>query len=237
MSVQGEGSGKGRPTSGPLGISKKDPQVRRRELLGSGGSSSLAAALVQLCTQRAPQLIRSQHGSDILVEVCRGGEGGLLEECLEGASAGIQEVHDALVAAAAGTASACGDENDEDEEAAASEQDPVLSHYFGSRALRRLVLAAGEGGAAAAACTRKLWSGALQGRCKDWVDTHAAKVLAALMHCGDAATQAAVAKELKPLVQGSLEEWAARLIAKQQPQQPQRPATKQQQQKRKQKKQ
>jgi pumilio family protein 6 len=204
-----------RPTSGPLGVSKKQPDLRRRELLSSGGASSLAAALVALCTEQAAQLIRSQHGSDILVEVCRGGEGGLLEECLEDAAA-LGAVHDALVAAVADRSGSGSEE--EVEEGEAKQKEPVLSHFFGSRALRRLVLASSAedaSGAAAAAFCSKLWHGALQGHCGEWVGTHAAKVVAALLQCGDEEVKAAVATELKPLALpgGSLEEWATQLTS------------------------
>lgn len=210
--LQGGGA---RPTSGPLGASKKDPEVRRRELLGGGGGASLAAALAQLCAQQAGRLIRSQHGSDVLAEVCRGGEGGLLEGCLEAAPTSLADVHDALVAAVAGGADAATASQQGSE---GGEQEPVLSHFFGSRALRRLVLASGDGGgsgAAAGAFAAKLWAGALRGRCKQWVGTHAEKVLAALAQCGEAATRAAVRKELAPLVGGSLDDWAAKLTSKQ----------------------
>ncbi|PRW61613.1 pumilio-like protein 24 [Chlorella sorokiniana] len=215
-----EGGAGGRATSGPLGLSKKDPDVRRKELMGGGAPASLAAALCALCAQQAGQLVRSQHGSDILVEVCRGGESGLLLECLgEGAQEQLAAVHDALVAAVAGSGeAAAADDDDEEEGAQQQQQEPVLSHFFGSRALRRLVLASSDGGAAgeaAAAFAGKLWRGALAGQCKQWVDTHAAKVIAAVLHCGDAATKQAAAKELKPLVKGcSLDEWADRLTSK-----------------------
>ncbi|KAL4423682.1 hypothetical protein ABPG75_000983 [Micractinium tetrahymenae] len=217
-----EGGGGARPTSGPLGASKKDPLVRRRELLSGSGSGSLAAALAQMCAEQAGKLIRSQHGSDVLVEVCRGGEDGVLESCLEGAGTSLADVHDTLVAAIAGSSSdaAAASQEDGEEEEAAGEQEPVLPHFFGSRALRRLVLASSDGGssgAAAGAFAGKLWAGALRGRCKQWVGTHAEKVLAALVQCGDAGTKAAARKELAPLVSGSLDEWAAKLTAKQPP--------------------
>lgn len=187
--------------------------MRRRELLASGGSSSLATALIKLCTEHAPQLMRSQHGSDILVEICRGGEGGLLEECL-GEAGLLGTAHDALVAAVVGS-SADAAEGSKEEGMLAQLQDPALTHFFGSRALRRLVLASSAtdaSGAAAASFASKLWHGALQGRCHDWVDTHAAKVLAALLQCGDEEVKQAATQELKALVPGSLEEWAAQLL-------------------------
>ncbi len=213
-----QGGAGGRPTSGPLGLSKKDPDVRRKELLAGGAPASLAAALCALCAQQAGQLVRSQHGSDILVEVCRGGEGGLLLECLgDDAADQLAAVHDALVAAVAGGSEQAAAE-EEEEEGGQQQQEPVLPHFFGSRALRRLVLASNDGGAAGeavAAFAGKLWRGALAGSCKQWVDTHAAKVLAAVLHCGDAATKQAAAKELKPLVKGcSLDEWADRLTSR-----------------------
>lgn len=195
--------------------------MRRRELLGGGGGgASLAAALVQLCAERAGELIRSQHGSDVLVEVCRGGEGGLLEGCLEGAGASLADVHDALVAAVACGADATAAAAPQQDGQQGRQEEPVLSHFFGSRALRRLVLASGDGGgsgAAAGAFAAKLWAGALRGHCRQWVGTHAEKVLAALAQCGEAATKAAARKELAPLVGGSLDEWAAKLTAKQPP--------------------
>lgn len=119
-----QGGGGGRPTTGPLGISKKDPDVRRRELLGGGAPASLAAALCALCAQQAGQLVRSQHGSDVLMEVCRGGEGGLLLECLgEGAAEQLAAVHDALVAVVAGgDEQAVEEEEEEEEEEAAAEE-------------------------------------------------------------------------------------------------------------------
>ena len=63
--------------SGPrvLGLSKKEGALRRRELLGSG-PSSLAAALTALVSERAGPLLRSPHGSEVVIEVARGGDGG-----------------------------------------------------------------------------------------------------------------------------------------------------------------
>ena len=64
--------------SGPrvLGVSKKDPVLRRKELLSAGGTSSLATALTALVAGRAGPLLRSAHGASVVVEVSRGGDGG-----------------------------------------------------------------------------------------------------------------------------------------------------------------
>ncbi|KXZ52825.1 hypothetical protein GPECTOR_8g209 [Gonium pectorale] len=205
-----------------LGASKKDPQLRRRELLGSG-PKSLSAALTAVVAAEAPALLRSAHSCELVVEVARGGEQGLLFEL---DPAGVRSVHDALVADAARSqeemAAAVG-EADEDEEAgpgpAPADREHVLLSYFSSRALRRLLLAAaeekgqGSGGGAAAAFATALWEGVLQGRCKQWLGSHAEKVLAALLHCGVEPVVAAASKELKPLVKQPLEEWASKFLS------------------------
>lgn len=58
-----------------LGVSKKSPDVRRAELLGSG-PSSLAAALTRACTAHASAWLRSPTACDVVVEAARGGTGG-----------------------------------------------------------------------------------------------------------------------------------------------------------------
>ena len=216
-----EGSGKGsRPTSGPLGASKKDPEVRRRELLGGPDNASLAAALAALCAERAASLVRSQGGAEVLLEVCRGGEGGLLAEAV--GEEALAAVHDALVAAvAAGSsaaAAAAGSGSDEEGREEEVAEEPALLNFFGSRMLRRLVLASADGGpsgAAASGFVEKLWRSALEGQCSRWVDTHAAKVLAALLHSGVPAVKPVAAAELRPLLPKgqSCEEWAAKFVS------------------------
>lgn len=62
-----------------LGLSKKDPTLRRKELLGSG-PKSLTAKITSLCAERAGDLIRSPAGCDLMVEVARGGLGGELRQ-------------------------------------------------------------------------------------------------------------------------------------------------------------
>lgn len=55
--------------------SKKDAEVRRRELLGSG-KGSLAAELASLCVEHAGGLLVCPKGCDILAEVATGAEAG-----------------------------------------------------------------------------------------------------------------------------------------------------------------
>lgn len=208
-----------------LGSSKKDPAVRRRELLGSG-PKSLSAALTAVVAGAAAALVRSPHGGELVVEVARGGEGGLLAEL---DAAGVGAVQEALVEDAArspeevaeAAGAGIGDDEEEVEAGVAGPAPAAAEHvflnFFSSRALRRLLLAAAEeedgSGGAAANFAKQLWERAVKGRCKQWVGTHAEKVLAALLHCGVPEVQAAAAKELKPLVKGPVEEWASKFLS------------------------
>ena len=60
---------------GTLGVSKKSPDVRRAELLGTG-AKSLAAAITSACRKHACAWLRSPTACDVLVEVARGSSGG-----------------------------------------------------------------------------------------------------------------------------------------------------------------
>ncbi|GAB4820309.1 hypothetical protein N2152v2_007355 [Parachlorella kessleri] len=238
----GEGGGGSRPASGPLGVSKKDDSTRRRELLGAG-ASGLGGALAALCVSHADELLRSQYGCDVVVEACRGGEGGLLAECA--GEAAVTALHRAVAAAVASSAqgpqqqeqqqqqqeggggkgaSEGEDEGSRGAQQAQQQQEPLLEQYFASRALRRLVLSsapqAGQSGvdavqSPATRCVELLWAeGGLRGRCERWVGGHAAKVLAALVRCGSGAVRVAAAEELAPLVAPQgVEEWAERFAA------------------------
>ena len=79
----------------PLGESKKDPEARRRELLGAGG---FGAALVALVSEGASALLRLPAGCDVVAEVARGAQGGLLWQSQREA---VEAVHAAIVEAAA----------------------------------------------------------------------------------------------------------------------------------------
>lgn len=59
----------------PLGPSKKDPLVRRRELLGSG-KGSLAARLLAAVTDAAAALLHGKNSGDLISEAVRGGSDG-----------------------------------------------------------------------------------------------------------------------------------------------------------------
>ena len=59
----------------PLGPSKKDPLVRRQELLGSG-KGSLAARLLAAVTNAAATLLHGKNSGDLISEAMRGGSDG-----------------------------------------------------------------------------------------------------------------------------------------------------------------
>ena len=61
----------------PLGPSKKDPLLRRRELLGSG-KGSLAARLLAAITDAAATLLHGKNSGDLISEAMRGGSDGAL---------------------------------------------------------------------------------------------------------------------------------------------------------------
>jgi pumilio family protein 6 len=210
-----------------LGESKKDPAVRRQELLGSG-PDSLGAQLVSLCAEHAVQLLASPVGSEVLVEVARGAAGGLLWQQHQ---AGVQAVHQALlqqlqqdVAALSSSGKQQPKQQQQNgkkgkgsggSEEAAGAAEPLLTHYYASRALRRLLLAAGsdeDEGAAARAFAEQLWQQVLQGQCKHLVGGHAEKVVAGLLHCNVRPVEQAVTAELKPLVGGDVQQWAAKFL-------------------------
>jgi pumilio family protein 6 len=186
--------------SGPLGLSKKDANLRRKELFVGAG---LGKALVTLCTDSAAELLAMQHAADVLVEVCRGGEGGVLEEVVGEES--IDAVQAATVAAAIA-------KNDGD----GSKGEQLLQSYFGSRALRRLVLASrdqGRAGKAAQRFVKLLWERGLKGRCAEIRASHAAKVLGAVVHSACPAVGAAV-KELELSGVDDVSKWADTFTAR-----------------------
>lgn len=81
----------------------------------------------------------------------------------------------------------------------------------------RLVLYAteqGPGGELARQFSQRLWKEVLSGHCKQWVGTHAEKVLAAVLHADPAIRKAAQA-ELAPLIKPkSVDEWIGQFVGK-----------------------
>ena len=166
----GEGSTK-KQTSGPLGVSKKDNDTRRKEVLQGG----LGKALVTACLENAASMLTTQHAADVLAEAAGCA---ILEQALGGSDGeGLNQVHAAIV-----------------EEVKKEKTDEhVALNFFGSRALRRLILLASDTTPStnneststsitpAARFVELVWTDALQGNCKRWYGTHAEKILAAVV--------------------------------------------------------
>lgn len=179
----------------PLGLSKKDHDTRLKEIWSGG----LGKALVLHCSsaQAAKSLLSTQHAADIVVDVARGGNGGLFEEVV-GVEM-INKVHAAIVEACMPPSP--------------GEVD-VLQDYFGSRALKRLVLSSAESarGNAASRFVEAFWSGVLKGRCGDLRETHAAKIVAAVCCAGTAKVKKAASAELRRAGVADPEGWASTLL-------------------------
>lgn len=78
-----------------MGVSKKDPQVRRKELLQDSG---LAQALVDACVRNVGPFLRSQYATDVVCEVAGAGAGGVLWDMVP---AGVEALHAAIADLAA----------------------------------------------------------------------------------------------------------------------------------------
>lgn len=173
-------------TSEVLGLSKKDQFLRRKEIL----QGSLGKALIELCSKSTKALFsESAHGADLLMEVIfGGGPDGVLSEAVGENS--IHQVQDILVGVLKEDISSTEDDN------------YILSSYFGSRALRRALLALPPHSSStsqalplSARFVNKLWEDVVQGHLKQLINTHAAKVLAAILH--SPATSGTIQREFK----------------------------------------
>ncbi|XP_024527180.1 pumilio homolog 24 isoform X2 [Selaginella moellendorffii] len=165
-------------------ISKKDPFLRRTELLSKSG---FAQKLVEACATNAGELLRSPLGKDVIYEVARGGVDGIM---LKATPEGISSVHKAIADLAA---------LPKDKK---TEEEHVLEHYHASRTIRRLVLDSSchklDGSSESFA--QMLWSLALQGRCTTWARGHSAKVVAAFRDSEDPAVRRVAKSEINSLV-------------------------------------
>ncbi|KAK6930214.1 CPL domain [Dillenia turbinata] len=159
----------------PVVGGKKDPSLRRRELLLESG---LAESLVTTCIENAAELLESKFGKEILYEVATGGEGGILNPTLNDK---IEELHGAIASLAALPKS--------DE----ASKEHVLENFHSSRTIRRLVLDC-------LAFASTFWKLALEGRCEKWAHGHSCKVVNAFLESSDFRTRELAKGELPPLL-------------------------------------
>eukprot|EP00898_Chlorokybus_atmophyticus_P002801 jgi/Chlat1/3521/Chrsp23S03795 len=159
-------------------VSKKDPEVRRVELL-----SELAQPLSDLCADQAGDMLRSPTAGDVLYEVMAGS---------------ARASTDAVTAVQQAVADAAAEEPGTSDAAAAEEC--AMEHFYGSRLLRRLVLAPRPAHTDCEPFAAVLWRRAFQGRCERWAKGHSAKVVAAVYtYPHDAQVTKAAEAELRPL--------------------------------------
>ena len=154
-----------------LGMSKKDALLRRQELLKDGLWKAIATTL----EDSAADLLKKQFASDVVVEACIGGEGGILEETF-GADA-VDAVHSAVLGGGS--------------------PESLLEDFFASRAIRRIVISSNGDSPGAKRFTERLYKDLVKGKAAKLKETHAGKIVAALVGCGCDAARKGVRAELK----------------------------------------
>ncbi|CAM6098228.1 unnamed protein product [Calypogeia fissa] len=170
------------------GISKKDPSLRRFELLSTGG---LGKKLVEICTEQANELLQSPTGTDVIYEVARGGVDGVMWDVVFDE---VLSLHRAIAALAA--------KSRELDSAGQGQTEHVLEQYHASRTIRRLIINSESSpkGKDAPSFAATLWTTALRKKCSLWAKGHSAKVISAYTTCGDASTKEAAKKEVQGLI-------------------------------------
>ncbi|XP_011011878.1 PREDICTED: pumilio homolog 24-like isoform X2 [Populus euphratica] len=154
---------------------KKDPSIRRQELLVGSG---LAKNLIDMCTENAEELLRSNFGKEVLYEAATGGSGGILQQTLGDK---LNALHEAIASVAA------------ESKSEGSEKEHVLENFHSSRTIRKLVL---DNPTFAAT----LWKKALSGKCEQWAQGHSSKVICAFLESSDAMVSKLAREELQPLI-------------------------------------
>ncbi|XVE65574.1 hypothetical protein DITRI_Ditri08aG0010700 [Diplodiscus trichospermus] len=175
-------SGKNDPPAENLHLAeggKKDPSLRRRELLVSSG---LAENLVDVCIENAGELLMSNFGKEVLFEVAVGGSDGILHPSWDEK---LNNLYEAIAALAAKPKS---------EE---SEEEHVLENFHSSRTIRKLVLNC-------PAFASTLWKKSLEGKCQLWAQGHSSKVVCAFWESLDSRVSEMAKEELQPLIDGGI---------------------------------
>ncbi|XP_022760608.1 pumilio homolog 24 isoform X2 [Durio zibethinus] len=158
---------------------KKDPFLRRRELLVSSG---LTENLVDVCIENAGELLASNFGKEVIFEVAMGGSDGILHPTLDEK---LNNLHEAIAALVAKPKS---------EE---SEEEHVLENFHSSRTIRKLVLDC-------PAFASTLWKKSLEGKCQLWAQGHSSKVVCAFWESSDSKVRKMAKEELQPLIDGGI---------------------------------
>lgn len=157
--------------------SKKDPLLRRQELLVKSG---LAERLIDVCVENAEELLKSNFGKEVIYEVAVGGCDGILLPTL---SEKLSELYEAIASAAA--------EPKPDESEKNSPH--ILENFHSNRTIRRLVLDSPT-------FASILFKKALSGKCRSWAQGHCSKILSAFLETQDLQVREMAKEELQVLV-------------------------------------
>ncbi|CAJ1940948.1 unnamed protein product [Sphenostylis stenocarpa] len=158
---------------------KKDPLVRRQELLIKSG---LADSLLDVCIESVGELIRSNFGKEILYEVATGGSDGIMHPTMDEK---INSLHNAVASLAAMP-------KQED-----SQEEHVLENFHSSRTIRKLILDCPN-------FASTLWDKAFKGRSELWAHGHSCKTVSAFLESPDPKVQKLVKNELQPLIDSGI---------------------------------
>nr|XP_043628259.1 pumilio homolog 24 [Erigeron canadensis] len=154
---------------------KKDPILRRRELLVDSG---LAESLIDACSESVEELLRSNFGKEVLFEVASGGADGILHPHLDEK---LKSLHEAIASKVAIPKSE------------GQEEEHLLENFHSSRTIRKLILECPS-------FATILWEKVFKGKCKTWAQGHSAKVVCAYLETSDPKVLKLTKKELKPLL-------------------------------------
>lgn len=154
---------------------KKDPLVRRRELLINSG---LAESLIDVCGEMAGELLVSRFGKEVMYEVATGGADGILLNDLDEK---LHNLYEAVAALAAKPKSE------------GSKEEHLLENFHSSRTIRKLVLDCPS-------FASVLWENTLKGKCEMWAQGHSCKVITAFLESSDSSVRELAKEELQPLI-------------------------------------
>ncbi|EPS61931.1 hypothetical protein M569_12862, partial [Genlisea aurea] len=154
---------------------KKDPHLRRKELLVDSG---LAEKLVDACCEMGENLLKSKYGKEVLYEVATGGANGILKPSL---GEKLQKLHETIASIAA---------LPKPEESA---EEHILEQFHSSRTIRKLILDCPE-------FALVLWDKALRGKCSMWCKGHSSKVITAYLESSDPDVVELAKEELQALI-------------------------------------
>ncbi|XP_022156022.1 pumilio homolog 24 [Momordica charantia] len=156
---------------------KKDPLVRRHELLVDSG---LAEKLVDICINDAGEILRSNFGREVMYEVATGGADGILQPKL---GEKLSALYEAIASLAAEPKS---------EEAALGEEH-VLENFHSSRTIRKLILDCPP-------FALTLWNKAIEGKSKIWAQGHSGKIVQAFLESSDSGVREIARVELQSMI-------------------------------------